>query len=356
MRAMKTMRGAALAVLVAGAGCELVAGVRTDVGPYPAGSGGAAMTCGNGKKDGDETGKDCGGPCAPCAIGEGCGNGADCESKSCANGTCLAAACDDKIHNGNETDTDCGGMTCPKCGAGKACAGDGDCAGGSCVAGACAATCSDGEKNQNETGIDCGGGCEGCAIDEACAVGTDCESGVCKAGACTSFHVWSKRFGGADKEEVGAVAVDKFGRVILTGTAEAIDFGGGALSSMGGPAVILAKLDDSGAHMWSRMFNNGHPQDVAESVAVDDSCHEIHLTGQFSGTIDFGNGPIVTSNKPSIFVAHLDDTGSSPTGSRPGLGTGTSTATGASCEVATTGKFFAMAKPPRASASTRLGT
>jgi hypothetical protein len=49
-----------------------------------------------------------------------------------------AATCTDKLTNGNETDSDCGGATCPKCGAGKLCKADSDCKSGSCSSGKCA--------------------------------------------------------------------------------------------------------------------------------------------------------------------------------------------------------------------------
>jgi len=50
------------------------------------------------------------------------------------------ASCSDGIKNGDETDVDCGGSSCPACSAGKACSANSDCAGGSCVAGVCTAS------------------------------------------------------------------------------------------------------------------------------------------------------------------------------------------------------------------------
>jgi len=49
------------------------------------------VSCFNGIQDGDETGVDCGGSCAPCAT------------------------CDDGIQNGGETGVDCGGPNCAPC-------------------------------------------------------------------------------------------------------------------------------------------------------------------------------------------------------------------------------------------------
>ena len=39
-----------------------------------------------------------------CAVGQGCNSEADCQSSSCVDGKCAAAACDDKILNGTETE------------------------------------------------------------------------------------------------------------------------------------------------------------------------------------------------------------------------------------------------------------
>ena len=88
-------------------------------------------TCNDGIQNGDETGVDCGGSCAPCAE----------------------PTCSDGIQNGDETGVDCGGSACPSC----------------------PATCDDGIQNGDETGVDCGG--------SACA---PCPTGSCDAPAGTA--------------------------------------------------------------------------------------------------------------------------------------------------------------------------
>jgi hypothetical protein len=51
----------------------------------------ASAACTNGKKDGDETDVDCGGPaCAPCANGRACVLNRDCGSVACSGGKCNA--------------------------------------------------------------------------------------------------------------------------------------------------------------------------------------------------------------------------------------------------------------------------
>lgn len=46
-------------------------------------------------------------------------------------------SCKDGIRNGQETDVDCGGPTCPTCGLGRMCLGAGDCQTANCVNNAC---------------------------------------------------------------------------------------------------------------------------------------------------------------------------------------------------------------------------
>jgi hypothetical protein len=151
----------------------------------PAGQDMSAAQCVvNGVKDGSETDVDCGGGCAPCAVGLSCGAGSDCASGFCgANQSCAADGCHDGVKDGSETDIDCGGGTCDGCVVGKSCGGDADCASMSCdpVAKTCtSAQCSDGVKNGNETDLDCGGGvCAPCTLDQGCAAGRDCVSTFC---------------------------------------------------------------------------------------------------------------------------------------------------------------------------------
>jgi hypothetical protein len=45
-------------------------------------------------------------------------------------------------------------------------------------------TCSDGQKNGDETDVDCGGSCSPCADQDGCATASDCLSSVCSNGIC----------------------------------------------------------------------------------------------------------------------------------------------------------------------------
>jgi hypothetical protein len=98
------------------------------------------------------------------------------------------SSCTDGIKNGQETGIDCGGPTCAAC---PTCS-DGikngsetgiDC-GGSCAP-CVTSSCTDGIKNGNETGIDCGGSCPACptcsdGVQNGNETGIDC-GGSCPA-------------------------------------------------------------------------------------------------------------------------------------------------------------------------------
>jgi hypothetical protein len=96
--------------------------------------------CTNGVKDADETDVDCGGAsCKPCADHRSCLAGSDCANEVCdpTAKTCTPATCTDGVQNGNETDVDCGGGTCPRCRNGKQCKAVGDCFSDICTSMVC---------------------------------------------------------------------------------------------------------------------------------------------------------------------------------------------------------------------------
>lgn len=71
------------------------------------------------------------------------------------------------------------------------------CAGGTCQAGTCgpAATCTDGIRNGNETGVDCGGSCPPCATGQTCTSRADCASALCAGGVCETCDLVSNPCG-----------------------------------------------------------------------------------------------------------------------------------------------------------------
>jgi formylglycine-generating enzyme required for sulfatase activity len=137
----------------------------------------------DGVRNGGETDIDCGGPHPDkCSADKGCLTGADCQSLICHEVTkrCVAAAYNDKVKNGAETDVDCGGPGAPKkCAAGLTCNAHSDC-----------------ESN-------------GCAYDNKCAMGATCtqlEGGQ----TCGPNDDLTKQTDCCARARVGKYEIDKF--------------------------------------------------------------------------------------------------------------------------------------------------
>jgi hypothetical protein len=139
-----------------------------------------------------------GGTCVECNTSNDC---TDPQKPVCnASNVCVAATCTDNMKDGAETDIDCGGPLCMKCDDGKACsaANGSDCKSGVCDSGTktCKApSCTDGVKNGNELGTDCGGDCllaspaKTCPNGTPCNTGSDCTSTVCNNNVCGTLNL-----------------------------------------------------------------------------------------------------------------------------------------------------------------------
>ncbi|MGH1344818.1 MAG: hypothetical protein ACRBN8_24875, partial [Nannocystales bacterium] len=156
-------------------------------------------TCDDDVQNQDETDVDCGNVCgATCEDGEGCDDDGDCVSSTCHEvaDLCVDPSCDDGEQGGDETDVDCGGSCGPTCDTDETCNGDGDCISNNCddAAGTCQPGdgCEDGEMNQDETDVDCGGVCGStCEDGEMCDDDEDCVSDSCgDDGTCEANPLW----------------------------------------------------------------------------------------------------------------------------------------------------------------------
>ncbi len=111
----------------------------------------------------DETDIDCGGlTCSACYDNRTCMINSDCQSGWCYLGVCKTSSCTDGIKGPGELGADCGGV-CSPC-----------------------ESCADNTLNQDETDIDCGGTtCGPCGLGLNCSLDYDCVSGLCVWGVCS---------------------------------------------------------------------------------------------------------------------------------------------------------------------------
>jgi hypothetical protein len=122
-------------------------------------------------------------------------------------------------------------------------------------------------------------------------------------------HLWSRGMGGSGADLGLSVALDPSGAVLVTGYfSGTVDFGGGPLTSVGGFDAFVAKYSASGAHLWSKRFGSTG-NDMTNGVAVD-AAGNVVVTGYFVRTSDFGGGAINSSAwDGDLFVAKYTPAG-----------------------------------------------
>ncbi|MEP7121279.1 MAG: hypothetical protein ABJE95_10235 [Byssovorax sp.] len=119
-------------------------------------------------------------------------------------------------------------------------------------------------------------------------------------------YLWSHRYGDSADQAPHAIVTDSSGNVVLVGDSSGtLNFGGQNLPK----GYFVAKLDKSGAHVWSMSAGGAYPDAFNEqraNVAVDAQGNVI-VAGTFLGTMNFGNGPLAVASAgvTDIFVAKL---------------------------------------------------
>ena len=167
-----------------------------------------------------------------------------------------------------------------------------------------------------------------CLIDAVCLEGyCDSSSNTCEVaplpagtacgrdascdgqGNCATGDVeWAQIYGDGGDQRAHEVAADSQGNAIITGYYQGtIDFGGGPHNSGGSQDAYLAKLDPSGALLWSHAFP-GVQADWGWDVVVDGS-DNIIMAGYFYGQIDLGTGPLTSAGQRDIYVAKFSPSG-----------------------------------------------
>ncbi|MEZ4312244.1 MAG: hypothetical protein R3F14_29800 [Polyangiaceae bacterium] len=115
--------------------------------------------------------------------------------------------------------------------------------------------------------------------------------------------LWGKRFGANGADTARGVAFDPFGAVLLAGDfTGTVDFGGGNLVSAGGTDVVVAKYDGLGNHVWSKRAGDGGAQTAA---GIDADATGAVVAGTFAGAVNFGGGNLTSAGNTDVFLVKL---------------------------------------------------
>ena len=121
-------------------------------------------------------------------------------------------------------------------------------------------------------------------------------------------QIWARRYGGSSSEAALYVGVDKLGNVYASGTfSGSVDLGGGLLTSAGGNDIFVLGLDKLGNHLWSKRAGDVG-SDLVGSMDVDKD-GSVYLTGRFAYSIDFGSGELTSAGGDDLFAVKLDEFG-----------------------------------------------
>ncbi|HKW15274.1 MAG TPA: SBBP repeat-containing protein, partial [Candidatus Krumholzibacteria bacterium] len=121
-------------------------------------------------------------------------------------------------------------------------------------------------------------------------------------------HLWSARYGDAGSQYATALATDASGNVYMTGAnANGVDFGGGLLTSAGSYDVFLAKFNPGGVHQWSAEWGDASTQSGGR-IAVG-PLGDVFLGGSFTGAINFGGGLLTSAGLDDAYLVQFNASG-----------------------------------------------
>ena len=120
---------------------------------------------------------------------------------------------------------------------------------------------------------------------------------------------WVKTYGGTLTDIGYGIAVDSSSNVHITGSFRGtVDFGGGDITSAASSSdIFVLKLNSSGVFQWVKTFG-GTLSGRGYGIAVDSSSNT-YITGTFLGTVDFGGGNITAAVLIDTFVIKTNSSG-----------------------------------------------
>src|SRR5690554_1628669 len=161
----------------------------------------------------------------------------------------------------------------------------------------------------------------------------------------TGANVWVITAGGASSDRGLGIAVDQDLNVIVSGFySGSINFGSGVIlsSNSGSQDAFVAKYSSTGAILWAKSGGSSGNSDRANAVAIDNSGN-VFITGQFSGTANFGSFSLTSLNNTiDAFIVKYDPDGNelwARKGSGASIDRGLSITTDNAGSVYTVGQF-----------------
>ncbi len=120
--------------------------------------------------------------------------------------------------------------------------------------------------------------------------------------------VWSNEFGGigiggtAGDDQVTSVEVDATDNIFVSGYFNGtINLGGSNLAQTGtGRDQFVARFTSGGAHTWSKSI--GSTASIFSGSGVVDGSGNFVVASRFSGTVDFGGGPVASTGDLDISI------------------------------------------------------
>jgi hypothetical protein len=113
--------------------------------------------------------------------------------------------------------------------------------------------------------------------------------------------LWAKGIGGPGDDEANAIALDGSGNAYVTGDfSGTVNFGPATLTTAGGTDIFIAKFDSSGNVLWARDLG-GPGDDKGLGIGGDGSY--ILVTGSFSNTANFDPAATLASSQHTLISA-----------------------------------------------------
>lgn len=167
--------------------------------------------------------------------------------------------------------------------------------------------CASGERECAPDGV--WGPCVGQVVPSVEVCTTPDVDEDCDGGTPVCSNAWSVGFANPTEQAIRSVAVDSAGHVYAFGDfTGTVDFGGGPLTAEGdNHDVVLVKLDPFGAPIWAAHWGDSSNQ-YATQVAVDAN-DDVFLLGRAFGKINFGGGTLDAAGTDDVFIAKFTGEG-----------------------------------------------